>query len=105
MHSKRLDQFKVAVREELRDQRTSLGLSMNRLAEKAGLSQQSVSYLERGIRQPSMESLARICNAMSIRLSDFIRKVEDRCKDESDGERKVVRYSPGRPSTKATRRP
>jgi len=79
MDSKSLDRFKRVIRGELREHRTSLGLSMNRLAEESGLSQQTISYLERGLRQPSLESLARICDALGIPLSDFIRQAEEKC--------------------------
>lgn len=37
---------------------------MTALAEKAGLSQQMVSYVERGMRQPTLDTLLRISDAL-----------------------------------------
>lgn len=47
---------------------------MNALAERAGLSQQMVSYVERGMRMPTLETLLRITDALGIELSGVIAK-------------------------------
>ena len=49
---------------------------MNTVAQRAGLSQQMVSYVERGMRNPTLESLLRICSAMDISLSNLIHTAE-----------------------------
>jgi transcriptional regulator with XRE-family HTH domain len=53
----------------LRQEREKRGLSMNRVAERAGLSQQMVSYVERGMRNPTLETLLRIAAALEIDLA------------------------------------
>jgi transcriptional regulator with XRE-family HTH domain len=39
------------------------------VAERAGLSQQMVSYVERGMRNPTLETLLRIAAALEIDLA------------------------------------
>jgi transcriptional regulator with XRE-family HTH domain len=50
----------------LRQEREKRGLSMNLVAERAGLSQQMVSYVEREMRNPTLETLLRISAALEI---------------------------------------
>lgn len=50
----------------LRREREKRDLSMNQVAERAGLSQQMVSYVERGMRNPTLETLLRIASALEI---------------------------------------
>lgn len=47
---------------------------MNRLSEMAGLSQQMVSYVERGLRMPTLETLLRMTSALGINLGRVIDK-------------------------------
>lgn len=58
----------------LREERERQGLSMNKVAERAGLSQQMVSYIEREMRNPTLETLLRICAALDIDLAQVIAK-------------------------------
>lgn len=50
----------------LRAERERKGLSMLALSERAGLSQHMVSYIERGKRNPSLDSLIRLCGALEL---------------------------------------
>ena len=50
----------------LREERTRKGVSMTSLAESAGLSQQMISYIERGMRIPGLDTLLRITDALEI---------------------------------------
>jgi transcriptional regulator with XRE-family HTH domain len=56
----------------LRQEREKRGLSMNLVAERAGLSQQMVSYVEREMRNPTLETLLRIAAAMQIDLAKVL---------------------------------
>ncbi len=47
---------------------------MNAVAARAGLSQQMVSYVEREMRNPALETLLRITAAMEVDLAAIIRK-------------------------------
>jgi transcriptional regulator with XRE-family HTH domain len=58
----------------LRQEREKRGLSMNLVAERAGLSQQMVSYVERQMRNPTLETLLRIAAAIEIDLVDVLRR-------------------------------
>jgi transcriptional regulator with XRE-family HTH domain len=60
----------------LKAQREKSQLSMTALAAKAGLSQQMVSYVERGIRNPTLETLLRITEALDVPLGKMITKAE-----------------------------
>ena len=56
----------------LRDERRKRNLSMTALAERAGLSQQSVSYVERGMRIPSLDTLLRIAEVLELDLGKIL---------------------------------
>jgi transcriptional regulator with XRE-family HTH domain len=58
----------------LRQEREKRKLSMTVLGQRAGLSQQSVSYIEREMRIPNLDTLLRICGAMEIDLGDVIKR-------------------------------
>lgn len=47
---------------------------MNRLAEMAGISQQMVSYVERGMRIPTLDTLLRLTSALEINLGNLINR-------------------------------
>ena len=58
----------------LRDERVRQNLSMTVLAERAGLSQQSVSYVEREMRIPNLDTLLRLTEVLQIDLGDVIKQ-------------------------------
>lgn len=68
--------FNSSLARVIRARREELGLSMTQVGIRAGLSQQSVSFLERELRSPNIETLLRICHALDLRLSEIITKVE-----------------------------
>jgi len=47
---------------------------MTEVAERAGLSQQMISYVERELRNPTLDTLMRITDALEIDLADVIRR-------------------------------
>jgi transcriptional regulator with XRE-family HTH domain len=49
---------------------------MNMVAERAGLSQQMVSYVEREMRNPTLETLLRIAAALEVDLVEVIRAAQ-----------------------------
>lgn len=61
-----------AVAAQLRQERLDRQLSMNAVAERSGLSQQMVSYVERGLRNPTLDTLLRIAAAMQLDLAEVI---------------------------------
>jgi transcriptional regulator with XRE-family HTH domain len=58
----------------LRQEREKRKFSMNLVAERAGLSQQMVSYVEREMRNPTLETLLRIAAAIGIDLAQVLQK-------------------------------
>jgi transcriptional regulator with XRE-family HTH domain len=60
----------------LREEREKQGLSMNLVAERAGLSQQMVSYVEREMRNPTLETLLRIAAALEIDLVKILQAAQ-----------------------------
>ena len=60
----------------LRQERERRGISMTVLGERSGLSQQMVSYVERDMRNPSLDTLLRMCDALGIELDDVIRRAK-----------------------------
>jgi transcriptional regulator with XRE-family HTH domain len=60
----------------LKAQRERHQLSMTALAAKAGLSQQMISYVERGTRNPTLDTLLRITQALDIPLGPIIARAE-----------------------------
>lgn len=62
----------------LRNERTRQGLSMTEVANRAGLSQQMVSYVERGMRNPTVDTLLRITPVLNIDLWKLIKKATNK---------------------------
>ena len=52
----------------LREERQRQNLSLNLLAERAGLSRQMVSYVEQEERNPTLDTLLRISTALGVKL-------------------------------------
>lgn len=64
----------------LRQERERQKVSMTRLAEKAGLSQGMISLVEHDERNPSLDTLMRICIALGIELSTVLAQAEREAK-------------------------
>ena len=60
----------------LREERERRGLAMLTVAERAGVSQQMVSYVERGIRRPTLEMALRIAKAIGVELAEVLVRAE-----------------------------
>jgi transcriptional regulator with XRE-family HTH domain len=68
-----LDKIKAEVARLLSEERTKRGLSMNRLAEKASLSQSLISSFEKTPWNPTLGSLLRISRVLDVNLGDLIK--------------------------------
>lgn len=55
----------------LREFRLEKGWSQDELAERADLDRTYVSDVERGLRNPSIKTLARLADALSVTLGDL----------------------------------
>jgi len=58
----------------LKERREELELSMNEVARRTGLSQQTISFVERGMRMPTLDTLLRISEALDVDLWRILRK-------------------------------
>ena len=58
----------------LREEREKREISMTVLAERAGLSQAMISFVEREIRNPSLETLIRIAEVLGLNLGEVIKR-------------------------------
>jgi transcriptional regulator with XRE-family HTH domain len=73
---------KAAIRERicanvariLQEKREKRGLSLNAFAAKAGLSRQTVAFIERGQRNPTLETLLRLSEVLETDLDEIIRE-------------------------------
>lgn len=64
--------WRVVAGEILRNERTELGRTLGQVAERAGISPQYLSEVERGRKEPSSEMLESICGALGLRLADLL---------------------------------
>jgi len=64
----------------LREERIKRGLSMTVLAQEAGLSQAMISFVEREIRNPSLDTLLRISTVLNVQLDDVIRRARQQAR-------------------------
>ena len=60
----------------LQELRHESGLSQEELAEKCDLHDRYISFLERGLRQPTITTIFKLAKALNISPSDLIKKIE-----------------------------
>ncbi|MDX1683206.1 MAG: helix-turn-helix transcriptional regulator [Phycisphaeraceae bacterium] len=60
----------------LRDARSKAGLTQQELADRAGVTREYVSMLERSRRQPTVDVLLRLCKALSTPASEIVAALE-----------------------------
>lgn len=58
----------------LREERERRGLSMNVVAQRAGLSHSIISLVERDLRNPTLDTLLRIAEAIEVDFGEIITK-------------------------------
>ena len=60
----------------LRAERLQRGLSLNLVAERAGLSRPMISFVENETRGPTLDTLLRITEALEIDLIDVLQRAK-----------------------------
>lgn len=60
----------------VRSRRRALGVSQERLAELAGLHRTYISLLERGLRTPSLDVIAKVAAALETDMASIVSEVE-----------------------------
>jgi transcriptional regulator with XRE-family HTH domain len=76
--SKLLDAISSQVARLLKEEREKRGLSLNVVAQRAGLARQTVSYVEQEIQNPTLETLLRITSVLEIDLEKLIARARKR---------------------------
>ena len=66
----------------LKQERERRKLSLNRVAQKAGLSRQTISFIENELRTPNLETLLRITSALETDLEKIIAQARQLPKDK-----------------------
>lgn len=69
--------------QSLRYFRTNLKISQERLSQESGLDRSYISLLERGLRQPSLNTILQISKALNISSVELIKKVEELLSENS----------------------
>lgn len=67
----------VVFGEVLKRLRIERKLSQAQLGKRSGVDQTYISFLERGLRQPTLPTLYGLCGALDITLSELINELED----------------------------
>ena len=70
--------WREAVGKELREERQSAERTLADVAERAGVSTQYLSEVERGLKEPSSEVLGAVAGALGLRLVDLTTRVSRR---------------------------
>jgi transcriptional regulator with XRE-family HTH domain len=60
----------------LKEEREKRAISLNVLAQKSGLSRQTVSYVEQEAQSPSLDTLLRLTLALDVELADLIKRAK-----------------------------
>src|ERR1700720_3186038 len=69
--------LKTLLGRAIKTQRTSLGISQEELAHRADLHRTYVSDLERGARNPSVDSIDKLARALEVSLSSLFEKASN----------------------------
>ena len=65
---------------QLREERRRRGLSNYAVAKRCGVSQSMLSLVERGLRNPTLETVLKISDALEADLSDILKRATERLK-------------------------
>jgi len=66
----------VRIVQLLHEERERRGLSKYAIAEKSGVSQQMIGYVERGMRSPSLETIVRMAAGLEVDLPAIIKRAQ-----------------------------
>ena len=58
------------------------GVSQEVLSGLADIGRSHLSAIERGERKPTLETLYRICNALGVRMSTVVQKIEEETENQ-----------------------
>ena len=64
------------VAERIKNLREKRGITVNKLANLAGISQSHLREIELGLKNPTVETLSFFCDALGVSLEEFFREEE-----------------------------
>ena len=67
----------------LKETRERRGLSLNVLAQRAGLARQTVSYIEQEVQSPTLDTLLRITSTLEVDIEKILAKARKRARVRS----------------------
>ena len=70
------DALKERISKQLTELRTAKGYSQEKLANLADVDRSYISRIERKMMMPTLLNLIKICNALDVKASDFVRELE-----------------------------
>ncbi len=73
---KGITQRQIVLGRRIADRRTKLGIGQERLALDAGLHRTYLTTVERGMRNPSLETLCRISTALGCDVADLVQGLQ-----------------------------
>jgi transcriptional regulator with XRE-family HTH domain len=75
-----IDELYDNLRSLLKAKRQHLGLSLNEVSKRAGLNRMAVSFIERGLRVPSVATYARLASVLQTTPSALLAEAESKSK-------------------------
>ena len=79
-HPPKTTRFLLALGAAVREQRERLGWSQEELGFEAEIDRTYVSGIERGVRNPTVANLLKLCSALGVKPSQVLRGAEDRAR-------------------------
>ena len=85
------------LRKVLKDHRDAAELSLNELSKRSGLNRMAISFIEKGQRIPSIDTVIRIAAALGLPPSQLFSEAEERGKSRNWKEvaAKLAKAKPG----------
>jgi transcriptional regulator with XRE-family HTH domain len=83
-----VDDLRAAFGQRLRALREKAGLSQEQLAERADLHWTYISGMERGRRNPGLNTLGRLARALNLSIEELLTGVEDHTRPASTPKRR-----------------
>lgn len=67
----------------LKERRNKINLSQEELGFKSGLDRTYISLIERGLRQPTLNTIFNICKSIKIEPHEFVKDIENLIKSKA----------------------
>ena len=74
---------------KLKFKRIELNISQTELAQKAGVTRQTIGLIEAGEFNPSLKLCIAICKALGVTLNDIFWEEDDEAEEEGTGEKEA----------------